>query len=485
MTKRSFNRPPSGYTQYPSETLPERWPLVTLTQPRNVDYNKDARLINCYAELNPQTQEYDVEKRPGYGQQTSYAVGEGRGHFNWRPSTGIIGTGGLYSIIGGNIYKNTVLLSAVSNAGTYCFEPMIEGPYLYFANSVNGFYTDGATVTTILDPDFPGSLCYGAAYLNGRIYILRPDGGIQGSDFGAPGTWDPLNLIFARNNPDGGVAIAKQLSYIVALKQWTSEFFEDVGNPTGSPLQVVDGAMLNYGCSDGRTLVDMDGLLIWVTASRDTAPQVGLLNNLTFKIISTPPIERLLRTVVNFAVLNVSAFPLKIGGHRFYVLNIEDIPFTLVYDLDQNFWYYWSDPNSGSNWPFGSSTSFSNDVLLQRQDNGTQVTCDADYVYPTDFGAPAVVDIYTPNFDYVVDRVKQLNMKRFNADQTPGSILLVRYSDNDYQSYSNYRRVDLGQERPTLDSEGSFYRRSYNYRHECPTPLRIRSCDLQIDIGTG
>jgi hypothetical protein len=362
---------------------------------------------------------------------------------------------------------------------------MLEGPYLFLNNGSQAFYTDGTTLTTVTDPDFPtGNFCLGAAYLNQRMYIIRYDGGIQGSDAGNPGAWDPLNLIFARNNPDGGVTIAKQLSYIVALKQWTTEFFEDVGNPTGSVLQVVDGAMLNYGCSDARTLHELDGTLLWVTASKDGAPQVGRLDNLTFKIVSTPPIERLLRTVVNFAIINVSAYSLKVAGHRFYVLNIETIPYTLVYDMDQNFWYYWSDP-TGTYWPYGSSAVFANIILLQNAANGAQVACDADYVYPTDLGIPAVVDIYTPRFDYLVNRPKQLNMMYFNSDQATGSVLQTRYTDDDYQTYSNFRLVDLGQVRPFIDNEGSFQRRAYHFRHNCPTPLRLTSIDLQIDIGTG
>lgn len=485
MPKRSFNRPPSGYTQYPSETLPERWPLATLTQPRDTDYTKDARLINCYVELDPQDQEYIVEQRPGYGQAFSYAVGQGRGHFNWRPSTGPVGAGGLYSTIGSNVYKNAVLFGAVGGSGNYCFEPMLEGPYLFFHNGISAYYTNGAVLTPVVDADFPTDFCLGAAYLNTRMYVIRFDGGIQGSDSGAPGSWDPLNVIFARNNPDGGVSIAKQLSYIIAMKQWTTEFFEDVGNPTGSVLQVIDGAMLNYGCSDARTSVELDGIQLWVTASKDAAPQVGRLDNLTFKIISTPPIERLLRVVANFAIIDVNAFPLKVAGHRWYVLNIETLPFSLVYDLDQNFWYYWSDPQSGGLWPFGSCTSVGNNVLLQRFDNGTQATCDGDYVYPTDFGLCPVVDIYTPNFDYIVDRVKQLNMLYINADQHVGSILQARYSDDDYQTWSNWRTIDLGQIKPFLDNEGSFYRRAYNFRHASPTPFRIRSSGMQIDIGTG
>lgn len=483
--KRTFNRPSRDWQQYPSMQLPQRWPLVTVLQTRNTDFDKDGRLINAYAELDPQDKEYIVEKRPGWTTPLSIGSGDGRGHYNWRPNTGAVGIGGIYSAVGAQLFKNTVLHGAISNAGIYVFEPMVEGPYLFLSNALAAYYTDGTTLTAVTDPDFPASgFCLGSAYLNGRIYILRYDGGIQGSDVGAPGTWDPLNLIFARNNPDGGVTIAKQLSYIVAIKQWTTEFFEDVGNPTGSPLAVIQGAMLNYGCPSANTLVDIDGLLIWVTTSKLTTPQVGMLNNLNFEIISTPPVERLLRLVANWNVITVRSFPLKVGGHRFYVLLIETLDYSLVYDIDQKLWYYWGAPTGGV-WPFGSCTALNDNVLLQRTSDGVQVTCDADYVYPTENGEWIPVDIYTTNFDYGVDRIKTLNQMRFNADQTPGSVLYVRYSDDDYQTWSNWIIVDLSQERPFISDLGSFYRRAFHFRHYAPTQLRIDSVDLQTDIGTG
>jgi hypothetical protein len=101
-----------------------------------------------------------------------------------------------------------------------------------------------------------------------------------------------------------------------------------------------------------------------------------------------------------------------------------------------------------------------------------------------DLGILFPVDIYTPNFDAGVDRIKYLSQMRINADQTPGSLLQVRCSDNDYQSWDNFRTIDLSRTRPILNDEGSFYRRAYHFRHYANTAFRIRSCDLQMDIGT-
>jgi hypothetical protein len=283
------------------------------------------------------------------------------------------------------------------------------------------------------------------------------------------------------------VVISRQLSYIIAFKQWSTEFFENVGNPTGSPLAPVEGAQLNYGCSSADSLVEMDGTLLWVVSNRDASPQVARLDNLSLEIISTPFIERLLRSVSSFTSATVRAVPLKVGGHRFYILSISTLPVSLVYDLDQKLWAYWTNESGTAVWPFGSVTGdilTDNTIFGQIVSNGVIFTIDADYVEPTDNGAWIPVDIYTPNFDFGVDRIKQLNVMRFNADQTPGSSLSVRYSDNDYTTWSNFRKVDLSVQRPTLTDLGSFYRRAFNIRHQAPTPMRIRSADIQTDIGT-
>ncbi len=97
---------------------------------------------------------------------------------------------------------------------------------------------------------------------------------------------------------------------------------------------------------------------------------------------------------------------------------------------------------------------------------------------------PIISDIYTPNFDANVRRNKQLSAMEFIGDQTPGSILEVSNSDDDYQTWSNFRLVDLSYKRPRLINCGTFRRRAYNFRHRSNTPLRLQAVELQYDLGT-
>ena len=180
---------------------------------------------------------------------------------------------------------------------------------------------------------------------------------------------------------------------------------------------------------------------------------------------------------------------LKHSGHRFYGLTLVANNITLVHDIDQRAWYIWTDKD-GNCWPVAGMAYLapSNGVegmhVVQHLTNGNIYQLDGDYTFPNDYGNVVPVDLYTPNFDAGIDRRKHLNLLRFNADVVKGSTLQVRYSDDDYQSWSNFREVDLGRERPFLDRNGTFYRRAYHIRHKRNTTLRIKSVDLQLDVGT-
>jgi hypothetical protein len=123
--------------------------------------------------------------------------------------------------------------------------------------------------------------------------------------------------------------------------------------------------------------------------------------------------------------------------------------------------------------------------FAQHISNGAVYPVDGDYSFPNDNGTLFPVDIYTPNYTAGTSRRKMVNMIYFDADQTDGSQLQCRYSDDDYQSWTNFRTVDLSVQKPRLDKEGTFVtKRAYHFRHMCNTTLRIRAMYPAIDIGT-
>ena len=346
--------------------------------------------------------------------------------------------------------------------------------------TVSGVGTGSGTCT--MTNNFPATTVKGWAYLDGTTYVATADASIRGCAVINDTTdWtDPLNVIEAQIEPDGGVGLTKQLVYVIYLGQWSTEVFYDQANPTASPLGPVQGAKINYGCANIDSLQELDGVLLWIATNRSAAPQILLLENLKPQIVSTKPIERLLGDA---DLTQVYSFGVKYEGHRFYVLTLIASNLTLVYDMTDKMWCQWTDSN-GDYFPIVASTFKDNKRILQHKSNGKLYYFNSDYT--TDDGATITVDLYTPNFDGGVRRRKQITMMEFIVDQTPGSVFQVRTNDWDYQAdrWTNFRLLDLNVKKPILINNGTFMRRAYHIRHQCETKLRLQAIELQLDVGT-
>lgn len=452
---------------------PVRLPLVAVPSNRDTSTAKDAKLVNCYAQKDD-AGEYQIYKRPGLLTYQTLS-GNGRGMYNW--------LGDTYAAFGTTLYKNGVALAGVIDGtnGKYAFS-QCQGatPKLIFGNGVKAYtYHPAGGIVQITDVDFPTSFVKGWAYLDGTTYVMKADGSIYGSGINDPQTWSALNVIVANSDTGNGVALAKQLIYVVAFKQWNTEIFYDQANPTGSPLGAAQNAMVMWGCANADTVQDADGVLYWVAINRSSELQVMAMENLAARAVSTKAIERLLD---NVDYSNMHSWYLRDMGYKFYGLTFPNSNLTLVYDISENLWHQWTDVN-GNYFPMIEQLAAPGlKHIFQHATNGKLYY--ADLGYYNDDGAIITVDIVTPNFEGPSRRRKTISMLEVLADKQAGSELLIRNSDNDYQKWSNFRRVNLGLNRPCLTNCGTFVRRAYNLRHQSNTPLRIRAIELQLDEGT-
>lgn len=512
-----------------SPDQPVRLPLFNPLETRTslLPLEKDCRLYNAFAEENPIDQSYWIYKRAGLS-EAMYSLGAGAGLGLYTdPSTGnvwMVSGNRVYSIVPGGAPSQPLSSVPLDTTSPYRFEMIAYnpaatyqyGPVFHNASSRTFYYITQITTSTGVDPQLnavaiptgtntgSGKLVPGIVYLNGMLYVMDINGVIYGTnqpDDPTDSSWSfagppptpgsTLNYVFASSNADLGVAIAKQLNYVVAIKQYTTQVWYDAGNqPPGSPLAEVLDVQIPFGCLVGESVQEIDSLLFWISSNKTISPQIIQLANLVPTIVSTPSVDRILDNITwQNPHLDVRSWIFKHGGHRFYGLTLLVNNLTLVYDIDQKAWYFWTDVD-GNFWPIVEMAyqppggGVEGKHIVQHNSNGNIYQLDGDYNFPNDHGDIVPVDIYTPNFDAGIDRVKHLNLMRFNADQQDGSELLARYSDDDYQSWSNFRAVDLSQERPFLDQEGSFYRRAYHLRHQKSTALRIKTVDMQLDIGT-
>lgn len=464
--------------QQPQSDLPKRFPMAISPENRGSSTAYDARLVNCYVEKSGQN-DYDLFQRPGLLQnsQPSGGAATGAGSYNW--------LGDVYSVFGTTLYQNTTSLGTVDGTnGVYRFSSSLGGtPKLQLGNGIFAYnYDSGAGLVLINDPDFPAAFRKGWAFLDGTTYVMKATAHIQGSDINTPTSWDPLNDVLAQIEPDQGVALNKQLVYVIAFKQWTTEVFFDAANSTGSPLGAVQGAKIPWGCVSQDSVQQIGDTLLWLATNRSGAVKVARLDNLKAGIVSIKPVERLLK---NLDYSTVYSFNCQLDGHSFYVVTIKNSNLTLAYDLEEKMWSQWTDA-SGNYFPIVSSTFDSSmNIILQHETNGKLYK--ASNAYADDDGTMIQVDVYTPAFDGGTHRVKSLSMLKVVSDMQAGSELMIRANDWDYDPtrWSEFRRVDLSQKDPILTNEGSFIRRAYNLRHAKRVRMpRVSALEMQIAVGS-
>lgn len=369
--------------------------------------------------------------------------------------------------IGGDAYAN-------SSAQGNLFYFLAAGTVYQAANfTVNG-WTSGVAPSGTPDLYVPG-----VVQLDGTFYVMDLLGNIRGSNVNDTTVWSAGNTIQANAVAGQGVMLAKQLAYVVALKEYDVEMFYDAGNTTGSPLSAVKAARLQFGCASAATVVYLGETLVWVAQDNTGELFVATMTKLQGQRISSPAIDRIL---LQYRLYPMNAFGLKINGHRLYVLQIRGtgIP-ALVFDLDSKVWSQWTLPDY---FTLGGVAHQGQTILQGQRDGQLYYFSTSAAVDAQASGTAISWELVTPPFDGGSRMRKYLSRMDFLTDNTPAKDLQVRWSDDDQRTWSNWRTVDLAARRPTLTGCGSFYRRTFHFRHNGPQVLRLQAVDLHLDLGT-
>lgn len=213
-----------------------------------------------------------------------------------------------------------------------------------FSYAVAGNPATPATGTITVSTD--GGTVPGIPYINGYFCVMDVNGVIWNSSIDDPTTWEALNFVTAQYEAGGGKALARSQSYLIAFKEWSTEFFYDrQDGATGSPFSPVDNGFTKIGCAAGYSVAEVDGQLAWVAQTRQQGRSVYMMDGLTQRKVSNPDVERVLNAD---NLLNVYSYGLKQDGHVLYVLGLPSSSLTLVYDVTANHWGVWSSLAVGS-----------------------------------------------------------------------------------------------------------------------------------------
>jgi hypothetical protein len=387
--------------------------------------------------------------------------------------------------------KTVTISSAFTTkaSGTYNFYNQgLRGTYLVTpsqtasSTTITGGPTVSAQASASLN-SFPANPVPGLVYLDGYVFAMDSQGQIWQSDNENPTAWGALNYTSAKSEADNGKAIARHLNYIVAFKEWTADFFFDAGNATGSVLSINQSAHMEIGCADGNSIQNPEQTLIWMGNVIEGGRGIYMLNGLSPGKVSTKAVE----TFLNASNLSGTySWLYKIAGHTLYGLVLTDQNVTLVYDIQENEWHVWttSKDNIGggenyfecsfvTQFPYNSGSFYVLDAV-----NGLVFTLSpTNYVDP--FG-PIRMRIVTDRMDFNTFAFKVGSALTIFGDQI-NDVMQVRHTEDDYNTWSQYRNINLNLQKPCLYQLGRFRRRAYEFLYTGNNPLRLEKVDFNLN----
>ena len=470
----------------------KRFPIVGMPQQRNgFDELKDQRFLNCFTEaIKAQVtdaKKYYVKKRNGLALRVTQA-GTTRGCIYedvTRRLYFVVGTT-IYSYDGTNIVTIQTGIAAGGNVGmTIHLSTQVQ---VIVLTGTQGWVIDpfAQTAAQITDPDFPSPHVIYPVSMDGYLFVVkenRPD--IYNSNLDDPFTWDASQFITAEMYPDNIVALTKNNNYVIAVGTGSMEYFYDIGNATGSPLQRNDSAVQQMGTTAPDSVVQTEKEVIMVASTANGGRTVWVVEGFKAEEIGTEAV-RMNLNLIGQDIGTINAYCTRIDGHKFYVLRIPTQLQTWVYDFDTKLWTEWNSTVAGVDatfiGKFAADSPFGYPFMMGA--NG-EIFLMSEQTYQ-DNGQLIKTQITTLKLDF--DNMNRKDMSRLSLfgdwPLSGSSTLSVEWSDDDYRTWSSPRTIQLSTYLPVTRRLGKFRRRAFRLTHTDNTPLRLEGMEVDINNGS-
>lgn len=400
----------------------------------------------------------------------------------------------IYSFQAGNLntYEDLYL---ITNTQTQ----IISATTLFQGTPTNA--TSFVTNPTVLNTNLPDALfAPGVVYLDGYIFFAGlTSSHIYNTDLlplnGAPffgSITSPnvtaTNFIVAYGEGGNITGISKHLNYLVCFKEFSTEFFVNGGNSTGpsgigSPLSNYTAARTTIGCANGMSIQRTEQNVYWIGQGATAGRSLYCFNQLTPQKISTDFVDKFLTADGCF---NIKSALIKVSGHECYVLQLNTLGITLMYDISTGEWHRVSTNISNTEQQFyitsGSNNTTGVSSIVYSTSTGTIVVPSLSSY--TDDVNTFTCRSQTNSEDWGTRQPKTFGRLDVIADQQTSSTLLsISHSDDNFITYSTPRTVDLSLNRPVLFQGGRARNRAYKVEHTDNTPFR--ACYLELDVKLG
>jgi hypothetical protein len=501
-------------------------PLFGAYSNRSPDPDKDQRFINVFPESRKIEQldqmRVNLVKRPGskfhkyydlvtLEEDPWYLEARGIAYFN----------GYLYTVWGNKLFVDIdpegvtapievlELYSSTRKVGFVKGNSAVLGDYLFFTDGDTGYYIDDAyTITEITGLPYPHTTT--PVFLDGYIFIAYGSD-IYNCDLDDPATWNSSNFISAESFSDPIRALARQNNQIVAFGSTSTEFFYDAANASGSPLNRNESALIQIGCFAPDCIYQGEKYCFFIGQSESGGKAIWMIEGFQPKKISDEFIERILdaeRDIDSITYIStIKGYGFRTMGHFFYLMNFKGLERTFLYDVDEKLWHEW-----GTAIPVPDDTesldlhatyyiySYATDTetnTIYFQNDYSPCVCYLDPTYHSDdyyvrspthksIQIPLGMFIRTNKYDMDTINRKRLHSLRLISDSTElseTSFIEVRYTDDDYYTYSSAREIVLDNDFPILYQLGIFRRRAFEIRGVTNHAMRFEALELLYTEG--
>lgn len=399
----------------------------------------------------------------------------GTGYTNGSYSVSFSGGGGSGAAATYTVAGNIVTEIAITNYGTgYTSAPAVSFP------SGGG---SGAAATVTLT-GFPSPHIPSPTFIDGYVILARASSvDVYNCDLDQPTLWSTENFLSAEMFPDSVSALARQNNQVVVFGTSSIEFFYDAANASGSPLSRNDSTTIQMGTAAPYCIYQNERYCAYISQSDSGGRAVWVIEGFQPKKITDEYIERILDSEVDMS--DCRGFGLRTKGHMFYVINLKTIGRTLVYDFDEKLWHEWSSNSAGSHAVFGCdymSDSSTGMAFLLHSSNGTLYKLDPSVC--TDDGTTILCELVTNKYDMDTYNRKFVSSIKVVGDRySSANSITLYWTDNDYQTWSNAKTIDLTDDFPAFHRLGSFRRRAFKIIHNSNNPFRCESLECVYTEG--
>lgn len=477
-----------SYNPYYTTYTTKRVPFVGNPDQRTGSSTaKDQIFINFFAteEKSMDGAKFMLEQRGGLVYQLGTIAGEGRGIYYWSGST--------FYVVGNTLYKDgnalQVLSTSTGAVGFQEFANDVNQSFLIVLDGTSGWIINQSfTVTKITNANFPSPHVVRCGYIDGYLVVAKlGTGDLYNSNVNNAANWTAGDFISAETFPDTVVAVCRQNNYIVAIGQQTTEFFYDAGTFPGTPLARNSAALHQFGTPAPDTLAQMEEQVIFVGQTQTGGRTVWLLNGFNPSEIGNEPIRQSLDHE-GTNISNARAFCVRSKGHKFYVLNLTSV--TWVYDFESQMWHQWADCTGTAkfNCDFACDTASGSPAMLDRTKGYVYIMTEGVSKDATSTSATANITsiAITDKMDFGYMNQKFMHRATLISDvpsNNPVTCTLY-WTDDDYQTYSAGRVINISDTMPVITQLGMFRRRAFKLVYSDAYPIRIEGFEVDINNGS-